>query len=97
MHSSRAGLGSRVSGVRSDQPATGLRNKELSKGQDIFGRTWPKLVLCSTPQVGWLEGLLSAICLSFLSLLLAKKVEKSHTFGLLQAGLRFLAWNKLPL
>lgn len=91
------GLGSRVSGVRSDQLATGLRNKELSKGQDISGRTWAKLVLCSTPRVGWLEGLLSAICLSFLSLLLAKKVEKSKTFGLLQAGLGFLAWKKLPL
>ena len=37
------GLGSRVSGVRSDQPATGLQNKELSKGQEIDRRTWPKL------------------------------------------------------
>ncbi|KAI3668506.1 hypothetical protein L1987_88508 [Smallanthus sonchifolius] len=37
MHSSRAGL----SRVRSDQPATGLRNKELSKGQEIDERNWP--------------------------------------------------------
>lgn len=63
------GLGSRVSGVRSDQPATGLRNKELSKGQEIDERNWPKSVLCSTPR---LEGLLSAVCLFLLSLLLAK-------------------------
>ncbi|KAL2900149.1 hypothetical protein RDABS01_025231 [Bienertia sinuspersici] len=52
MHSSRAG--SRVSRVQSDQLAIGLRNKELSKGQDICGRTWPKLVSCSTPwDDGW--------------------------------------------
>lgn len=72
-HSSRA-LGSRVSGVRSDQPATGLRNKELSKGQEIDRRTWPKSVLCSIQLrglAGW-KGLLSAVCLSLLSLLLAK-------------------------
>ena len=61
-------LGSRVSGVRSDQPATGLRSKELSKGQEIDRRTWPKSVLCSTPRVSWLEG----IAFYRLSFLLAK-------------------------
>ncbi|MCE3049594.1 hypothetical protein HAX54_045354, partial [Datura stramonium] len=35
------GLGSRVSGIRSDLPAIGLWNKELSKGQEIDKRTWP--------------------------------------------------------
>ncbi|PHT98232.1 hypothetical protein BC332_32824 [Capsicum chinense] len=50
-------------------PATDLRNKELSKGQEIDKRTWLKSVLCS---ILWLEGFLSAICLSLLSLLLAK-------------------------
>ncbi|KAK9010980.1 hypothetical protein V6N11_043841 [Hibiscus sabdariffa] len=70
----RARLGSYVSGVRSDQPATGLWNKELSKGQEIDRRTWPKSVLCSIQLrrlAGW-KGLLYAVCLSLLSLLLAK-------------------------
>ena len=54
------GLGSRVSGVRSDQPATGLRNRELSKGQEIDGRTWPKSVLCSR-LAGWKDCFLPSV------------------------------------
>lgn len=69
----------------SDLPATGLRNKELSKGQEIDKRTWPKSVLCSIPR---LEGFLSAICLSLLSLL---KVGESQTFGLRAQGLQSAA------
>lgn len=80
---------SRVSGVRSDQPATGLRNKELSKGQDILSLTWPKSVLCSIQLrglAGW-KGLLSAVCLSLsLSSLSLAKSEKVKLLACYKLG-----------
>lgn len=69
-----------MSGVRSDQPATGLRNKELSKGPEIDGRTRPKSVLCSTPR---LVGRIAFCRLSFPSLSSLSKVGSSQTFFLL--------------
>lgn len=49
---------------------------------------------CSTPRVGWLEGLLSVVCLCLLSSL--SKVGSSQTFSQLQAGLRGCS-QPLPL
>ncbi len=80
--------------VRSNQPATGLRNKELSKGQTDYVQAEVSIVFNSA---GRLVGRIAFCRLSFLSLSSLSKVGSSQTFGLLQAGLRFLAGNRFPV
>lgn len=66
------------------------RTRSEARGRRLIeepGRSLTKKGLCSTPGVGWLEGI--AFCrLFFPSRSSLSKVGSSHTFCLLQAGLR---------